>query len=86
MVTVGHNTKRPASRKEWVFLETSAAMPFIVHHGQGSVKVDWVERDPSPTALRFPLSPWRGIKIKIPTLSHGERGDRKAVGEGSTRA
>ena len=29
------------------------------HHRfrQGSVKVDWVERDPSPTALRSPLSP-----------------------------
>ena len=52
---------------------------------QGSLKVDWVERDPSPTALRSPLSPWRGIKIKIPALSLGERGNRKAVGEGSTR-
>ena len=38
--------------------------------------------DPSPTALRSPLSPWRGIKIKIAALSLGERGDRKAVGEG----
>ena len=52
---------------------------------QGSVKVDWVEREPSPTALRSPLSPWRGIKIEIPTLSLRERGDRKAVGEGSIR-
>jgi len=49
---------------------------------QGPVKVDWVERYPSPTALRSPLSPWRGIEIKIPTR---ERGDRKAVGEGSIR-
>jgi hypothetical protein len=59
----------------------STASPSI----QDSIKVDWVERDPSPTALRSPLSPWRGIKIKIPTLSLGERGDRKAVGEGSIR-
>jgi hypothetical protein len=52
---------------------------------QGSLKVDWVERDPSPTALRFPLSPREraGILIFIPL--QGERGDRKAVGEGSTR-
>ena len=39
--------------------------------------------DPSPTALRSPLSPRRGIKIKTSALSLGERGDRKAVGEGS---
>ena len=39
--------------------------------------------DPSPTALRFPLSPREraGILIFIPL--QGERGDRKAVGEGS---
>jgi len=35
--------------------------------------------------LRFSLSPWRGIKIKITALSLGERGNRKAVGEGSIR-
>ena len=40
---------------------------------------------PSPTALRSPLSPWRGIKNKTVALSLGERGDRKAVGEGSIR-
>ena len=59
--------------------------PGVGATSQGPVKVDWVERDPSPTALRSPLSPWRGIKIKIPALSVGERGDRKAVGEGSFR-
>ena len=47
---------------------------------QGPVKVDGVEKDPSPTALRSPLSPWRGIKFKILALSLGERGDRKAEG------
>jgi hypothetical protein len=31
------------------------------------------------------LFPWRGIRIKIAALSLGERGDRKAVGEGSLR-
>jgi len=47
------------------------------------LRMHHLRTDPSPTALRSPLSPWRGIKIKIPTLSLGERGDRKAVGEGS---
>jgi len=39
-------------------------------------------RDPSPTALRSPLSPWERALL-ILSLSLGERGDRKAVGEGS---
>jgi hypothetical protein len=49
----------------------------------GPSKSIGLKRDPSPTALRSPLSPGRGIKIIA--LSVGERGDRKAVGEGSTR-
>jgi len=40
--------------------------------GRVPSRSDRVEKDPSPTALRSPLSP-------------GERGDRKAVGEGSLR-
>ena len=39
--------------------------------------------DPSPTALRSPLSPRERATILIFIPLHGERGDRKAVGEGS---
>ena len=39
--------------------------------------------DPSPTALRSPLSPRERAAILIFIPLQGERGDRKAVGEGS---
>jgi hypothetical protein len=39
--------------------------------------------DPSPTALRSPLSPWERVGILIFIPLQGERGNRKAVGEGS---
>ena len=43
--------------------------------GQGSVKVDWVERDPSPTALRSPLSPReRAAIFDFLSLSGGRGG------------
>ena len=42
---------------------------------QGSVKVDWVERDPSPTALRSPLSPReRAAIFDFLSLSRGRGG------------
>ena len=45
---------------------------------------DFQAGDPSPTALRPPLSPkaGEGRKIDFALAPLGERGDRKAVGEG----
>ena len=44
-------------------------------HSHGSVKVDWVERDPSPTALRSPLSPReRAAIFDFLSLSGGRGG------------
>ena len=40
---------------------------------QGTVKVDQVKRDPSPTALRSPLSPRERAVIFYPSPG-GERG------------
>ena len=47
----------------------------VAEHRQGSVKVDWVERDPSPTALRSPLSPReRAAIFDFLSLSGGRGG------------
>jgi hypothetical protein len=40
-------------------------------------------RDPSPTALRSPLSPRERDRNQNTSPLPGETGDRKAVGEGS---
>jgi len=45
---------------------------------QGSVKVDWLEGDPSPTALRSPLSPReRTVIFDFLSLSGGRGGTAK---------
>src|SRR5271157_596218 len=41
------------------------------------------EGTPHPPPCGPPSPQWRGIEIRIEALSPGERGDRKAVGEGS---
>src|SRR5271157_406366 len=53
---------------------------------QGSVKVRRAtEKTPHPPPCGPPSPQRRGIEIKITALSRRERGDRKAVGEGSLR-
>src|SRR5271157_1557537 len=56
------------------------------HPPQGSVKVRrGMKKTPHPPPCGPPSPQGRGIEIKITALSQGERGDRKAVGEGSLR-
>jgi hypothetical protein len=100
-IRAGPNYSSPSGSVKWVAARLPGVRPWRppachrrdttngAHRQQGPVKVPETRRDPSPTALRSPLSPWERAIIEV-RGAHQEdynplRGERVAEGRGRVR-